>query len=58
MRVVAHQTEGMTAPAEAIEDVGKPIEEQRAVLIIKHNVLAGIAVTGDMIDGTRIFERQ
>ena len=58
MIVVVHQTEGITAPAEAIKDVGKSLKEQRAVPIIEHNVLAGIAATGDMIDGTGIFEAQ
>ena len=56
--VVVHQTEGVTASAEAIEDMVKPLKEQRAAPIIEHNVLASIAATGDMIDGTGIFEGQ
>ncbi len=58
MIVVVHQAEGVAAPTEAIDDVGEPIHEERAVLIIHHNVLAGVATTRDMVDGTGIFQAQ
>lgn len=58
MIVVAHQTIGMTAPADTVNDVGQLLKKQRAVPIIRNNVPSGIAATRDMVDDTEIFKAQ
>lgn len=56
MVVVIHQTIGMTEPAIPIDDMGEQREEGRAVPVIRHDSLAGIAATGHMVDGTGKFQ--
>ncbi len=58
MIVVVHRAIGMAVPAETIDDVGQLLEEQRAVPIINHNILPGIATTRDMVDRAGIFQTQ
>ncbi len=53
-----HQTVGVTASTEAIGDVAQPVEEERAVSIIEHDVLPGVTATRDMVDGTGIFKAE
>lgn len=55
MEVIIHQTVSVAAPAKAVDHVVKPIQEQRAISIIEHDGLSGIAATRDMVDGARIF---
>jgi hypothetical protein len=47
----------VAAPTEAIDHVGKPIQEQCAVLITRNDVLSSITTTGDMVDGTSCSQR-
>jgi hypothetical protein len=52
MIVIVHQAVGMAAPPIAIDHIREEREKLRAVSIIADDVLAGIAPTGDMIDGS------
>lgn len=51
-----HQTEGVAAPAKAIDKVGEPLKQQGAIPIIRNHVASSIAATRDMVDGTGIFK--
>ena len=56
--MVVHQTVGMAEPAIPIDHMGKEGEELRPIAVIHHNVLPGIAPTGDMIDGPGEFKTE
>ena len=58
MIVVIHQAVRMAAPPEAIDDMGQSLQKQGTVPIIRDDGLAGVAATGDMAHGTRIFHAQ
>jgi hypothetical protein len=58
MIMVVHQAIGVAEPAVAIHDVGQSRKEAPPVLIIRHNVLAGIAPTGDVIHRVGKFETE
>ena len=58
MIVVVHQAVGVAAPAEAVDHVGKPFQEQCAISIIEHDGLSGIAATRNMINGAGIFQSE
>jgi len=47
----------VAVPTEAIDDVGKPLTHQPAVLITRNDVLSSITTSGDMIDGTSYRRR-
>ena len=48
----------MAEPAEAGDGFGKEVEEQPAVAVVQENVLPGVAVRRQMIDGAWIFDAQ
>jgi hypothetical protein len=51
MIVVVHQTVRVAAPSVPIDDMGEQREPLRPIAVIVHNVLPGIAPTGEVIDG-------
>ena len=58
MIVIIHQVVGVVIPAETVDAVGELIKETRAVPIIEHDGLSGIAVTRDMVDRAGVFFAQ
>jgi hypothetical protein len=53
---VGHEGD-VAAPTESIDDVGKPLTHQRAVLITRNDILSSITTTADMGDGTSCSRR-
>jgi hypothetical protein len=56
MIVVIHQAIGVTELAVSIDNVGEQREKLRAIAIIDHEILPGIATTGDRVDGAGKFK--
>jgi hypothetical protein len=56
MIVVVHQALGVAEPAVAIDDMGQEGEPLGPIAVIVHDVLPGIAPTGDVVDGAGEFK--
>lgn len=56
--MVVHQAIGVAEPAIAIHDVSQNRKEASPVVIIRHDVLAGIASPGDVVHGVGKFEAE
>jgi hypothetical protein len=53
--VVVHEAIGVTEPPKPVPDAGEKIEEIIPVLVALEDLLTGVAPTGHMIDGARVF---
>lgn len=56
MIVIVHQAIGMAEPPITINNMGEQGQKLRPIAVLHHDVLPGIAPTGDMIDGTGEFK--
>jgi hypothetical protein len=51
MIVIAHQAIGVAEPAKPVDDMGENRQPLRPIAVVHHDVLPGVAPTGDMVDG-------
>ena len=58
MIVVVHEAIGVTEPAIPIDHLGQQGQPRGAITVIRNYVLAGIAPTRDVVDGSGKFQTQ